>query len=84
MKLEESIDIVALPENIWPLLVKRESVFAVDPLVKRFDFVGEQYSGVGTTFYMKKKLMGDLSDPSVNLPNGRKIVNSPSVSSWAM
>jgi carbon monoxide dehydrogenase subunit G len=60
MKQEESIDIATPPENIWPLLTKRENVFAVDPLVKRFDFVGEQHSGVGTTFYMEKKTDGRL------------------------
>ena len=60
MKLEESIDIAAPPEKIWPLLVKRENVFAIDPLVKSFDFVGEQQSSAGTIFYMEKKTDGRL------------------------
>jgi hypothetical protein len=50
MKLEESIDVAASPENIWPLITKRENVFEVDRLIRRFDFVGEQRSGVGTMF----------------------------------
>jgi len=60
MKLKESIVIAAPPENIWPMIAKRENVSVVDPLVKRFDFVGEQYSGVGTIFYMEKKIDGRL------------------------
>ena len=55
MKKKESIDIAASSEKVWPLLVKLENVFAIDHLVKRFDFVGEQHSGVGTMFYMVKK-----------------------------
>ena len=60
MKLEESIDIAAPPENIWPVITKRENVFAVDRLIKRFDFVDEQHSGMGTTFYMEKETDGRL------------------------
>ena len=60
MKLKESIAIAAPPENIWPMIAKRENVSVVDPLVKRFDFVGEQHSGVGTMFYMEKKTDGRL------------------------
>ena len=48
MKLEESIDIAAPPENIWPTITKRENVFKVDRLIKKFDFIGEQPSGVAT------------------------------------
>jgi len=60
MKLEESIDIAAPPENIWPAITKRENVFKVDRLIKNFDFVGEQPSGVGTMFYMEKETEGRL------------------------
>jgi len=60
MKLKESIAIAAPPENIWPMIAKRENVSVVDPLVKRFDFVGEQHSGVETIFYMEKKTDGRL------------------------
>ena len=60
MKLEESIDIAAPPENIWPTITKRENVFKVDRLIKKFDFVGEQPSGVGKMFYMEKETEGRL------------------------
>jgi hypothetical protein len=60
MKLEESIDVATPPENIWPVITKRENVFMVDRLIKRFDFVGEQHSGVGTMFYMEKETEGRL------------------------
>jgi hypothetical protein len=60
MKLEESIDVAASPENVWPVITKRENVFEVDRLIRRFDFVGEQHSGVGTMFYMEKETEGRL------------------------
>ena len=60
MKMEESVDIAASPENVWPVITKREDVFAVDRLVKKFDFVGEQPSGVGKMFYMEKETEGRL------------------------
>jgi hypothetical protein len=60
MKLEETINIAAPPQNIWRVLVTREKVFEVDRLVKRFDFVGEQRSGAGTMFYMEKETSGRL------------------------
>ena len=55
MKLEESIDISAPPENIWPVITERENVFKVDRLIKKFDFVGEQPNSVGKMFYMEKE-----------------------------
>jgi carbon monoxide dehydrogenase subunit G len=55
MKREESIDIAAPPEKIWSLLVKRESILAIDPLIKSFDFVGEQHGGVGKMCYMENE-----------------------------
>ena len=60
MKLRESIDIAAPPEKVWSLMAKRENAFAIDPLIKRYDFVGEQHSGVGTMLYMVKKTDGRL------------------------
>ena len=48
------------PENIWPVITKRENVFKVDRLIKNFDFVGEQSSGVGKMFYMEKESGGRL------------------------
>ena len=60
MKREESIDVAASPENIWPVITKRENVFEVDRLIRRFDFVGEQHGGVGTMFYMEKETGGRL------------------------
>ena len=59
MKREESIDIAAPPEKIWSLLVKRESILAIDPLIKSFDFVGEQHGGVGKMCYMEKRKQYD-------------------------
>jgi hypothetical protein len=60
MKLEKSIDIAAPPENVWSVITKRENLFAVDRLIKKFDFVGEQPGGVGKMFYMEKETEGRL------------------------
>jgi hypothetical protein len=60
MKREVSIDIAATPEKIWSLLVKRESILAIDPLIKDFEYVGEQHGGVGKMCYMEKESSGRL------------------------
>jgi hypothetical protein len=60
MKLEESIDIAVPPDSVWPMITKRENVFKVDRLIKKFDFVGEQPSGIGKMFYMEKEIEGRL------------------------
>jgi hypothetical protein len=60
MKLEESIDINAPPENIWPVITRPENVFKVDRLIKKFEFVGDRQSGAGAMFYMEKETEGRL------------------------
>ena len=60
MKREASIDIAATPEKIWSLLVERDSILAIDPLIKVFEYVGEQHGGVGKMCYMEKESSGRL------------------------
>jgi uncharacterized protein YndB with AHSA1/START domain len=52
MKVERSIEIGALPEKVWPLISERDNIVRWHPNAERFDFVGEQHSGVGAVFYM--------------------------------
>ena len=60
MKREASIEIAAPPEKVWSYLTEREKVLQWAPAeglrVERFDWVGEQQSGVGATFYAVQKV----------------------------
>jgi len=60
MKVEKSIEIAAPPEKIWSLVTERENILQWHPRAQRFDFIGEQHSGVGATFYMVGKSDGRL------------------------
>ena len=60
MKIHRSIEIAAPPEKVWPLLTKRENLLQWHPNSKRFDFIGEQRSGVGALFYMEGESGGRL------------------------
>ena len=60
MKAENSIEIAAPPEKIWSLLTERENLLKWHPRAQTFDFIGEQRSGVGATFYMVGKSDGRL------------------------
>ena len=60
MKVEKSIEIAASPEKLWPLLTKRENLLKWHPSAQTFDFIGDQQSGVGATFYMVGKGDGRL------------------------
>ncbi len=60
MKVERSIEIMAPPEKIWSLITERENLLRWHPRAQRFDFIGEQHSGVGATFYMVGEMDGRL------------------------
>lgn len=60
MKVEKSIEIAAPPQKIWSVLSERENILRWHPRAQRFDFIGEQRSGVGATFYMEGKSDGGL------------------------
>ena len=60
MKVEKSIDIMAPPGKIWTLLTERENLMQWHPTAQKFDFIGDQKSGVGATFYMVGKRGGRL------------------------
>ena len=55
MRVERSIEIAAPPEKIWPFLVEPEKIMQWFTLLRKFEYTGEQKSGVGTTFYYEEK-----------------------------
>ena len=60
MKVQGSIVINAPPEKIWPYLVEPEKVLQWSSTYKKFEYVGEQHSGVGTKIYIEEKAGGPL------------------------
>ncbi len=60
MKLQRSIEILAPPEAIWPLLTDPERILKWFNLLRRFEYTGDRRSGVGTTFYYEEKSGGQL------------------------
>jgi len=55
MKVQKSIEIAAPPEKIWPFLVEPEKILKWCITFKKFEYTGEQRSGVGTPFYFEEK-----------------------------
>jgi len=55
MRIERSIEIAAPPEKIWPFLVEPEKIMKWFTLLRKFEYTGEQRSGVGTPFYYEEK-----------------------------
>ena len=55
MRVERSIEIAAPPEKIWPFLVEPEKIMQWFTLLRKFEYTGEQKSGVGTPFYYEEK-----------------------------
>ena len=60
MKVEKSIDIAAPPEKIWPFFVDPEKVLQWSITFRKFQYTGEQKSGVGTPLYIEEKAAGPL------------------------
>ena len=60
MKVQKSIEIAAPPEKIWPFLIEPEKILKWCITFLKFEYTGEQRSGVGTTFYLEEKAGGPL------------------------
>ena len=60
MRVQRSIEIAAPPERIWPFLVDPEKILEWCITLERFEYTGEQRSGVGTLFYFEEKAAGRL------------------------
>jgi len=60
MKVEKSIEIGAPPERIWPFLTEPEKVLQWYKTFQKFEYSGEQLSGVGAKIYIEEKAAGPL------------------------
>ena len=60
MRVERSIEIAAPPEKIWPFLVEPEKILKWCITFKKFEYSGEQRSGVNTPFYIEERTPGGL------------------------
>ncbi|UCH07953.1 MAG: SRPBCC family protein [Deltaproteobacteria bacterium] len=60
MKVQKSIEIAAPPHKIWPFLIEPEKIQKWCITFLKFEYTGEQRSGVGTTFYLEEKAGGPL------------------------
>ena len=60
MKVQKSIEIPAPPDKIWPFLIEPEKILKWCITFQKFEYIGEQRNGVGTTFYLEEKAGGPL------------------------
>ena len=60
MKAQGSVVINASPEKVWPYLVEPEKVLLWSSTYKKYEYVGDQRSGVGTRIYLEEKAGGPL------------------------
>ena len=60
MKVQDSIEITAPQEKIWPFLVEPDNVLKWCKTFKKFEYTTQQRSGVGTPFYVEEKAGGPL------------------------
>ncbi len=58
--MQRSIEILAPPEAIWPLLTDPERILKWFDLLRRFEYTSDRRGGVGTTFYYEEKSGGQL------------------------
>lgn len=55
MKVQRSTEIAVPPEKIWPFLIEPEKIMKWCITFRKFDYTGEQHSGVGTPIYVEEK-----------------------------
>jgi len=60
MKVQKSIEIAAPPDKVWPFLVEPEKILQWCITFRKFEYTGEQRSGVGTALYVEEKASGPL------------------------
>ena len=60
MKVQLVVEITAPPEKVWPFLVEPEKILKWCSTFEKFEYTGEQRSGVGTPFYVEEKAGGPL------------------------
>src|SRR5512137_184864 len=60
MKAEGTIVLNAPPEKVWPYLVEPEKVLLWSSTYKKYEYTGDQHSGVSTRYYLEEKAGGPL------------------------
>lgn len=61
MKVQKAIEINASPEKIWLYFVEPEKVLAWYSTFRKFEYTGDQHSGVGTPIYIEEQAGGGLT-----------------------
>ena len=56
MRVERSIGIAAPPDKVWPYMIDPEKILKWCITFQRFEYIGEQQSGVGTPIYIEEKV----------------------------
>jgi uncharacterized protein YndB with AHSA1/START domain len=60
MKIHRSIEITAMPERIWPLLVEPKHIMKWCTPIRTLRHTGKQHSGLGAGFYFEEMAVGRL------------------------
>lgn len=60
MKIQKTIEIKANPEVIWPYFTEPEKVLQWYSTFRKFEYITDQVSGVGTAYYIEEKAAGPL------------------------
>jgi len=60
MEVQKSIDLTVPPKRIWPFFVEPEKVMQWCITFRRFEYTGDQRSGVGTPIYIEEQAGGPL------------------------
>lgn len=55
MKVQRSIEIAVPKEKLWPFLTEPEKIMKWYDTMNRFEYTGQQRSGIGTPFYFEEK-----------------------------
>ncbi|MDY6917133.1 MAG: SRPBCC family protein [Chloroflexota bacterium] len=58
MRVQQSIEISAPPEKVWPFLVEPEKVLKWWTTLEKFEPVGERRGSVGAAFYVEERAGG--------------------------
>ena len=56
MRIEKSIEIGAPPEKIWTFFTEPEKILKWCITFKKFEYTGEQRSGIGTLLYIEEEV----------------------------
>ena len=60
MRVQQSVEISAPPEKVWPFLVEPEKILTWWTTLEKFEPVGERRNGVGAAFYVEERAGGPL------------------------